>query len=252
MGLVEHSQNSLSGIQTPLFFPFPIGFHILAQLNLLIMVHILGETNSVLNRFIAELRDVNVQSNFMRFRRNLERCGEVMAYEISKNLAYVAQQVQTPLGVAEVNLPSDTIVLATILRAGLPLHQGFLNYFDSAENAFISAYRKYNKDGSFRIQFEHISSPGIEGKTLILIDPMLATGASMVLAYKAILEKGVPAHTHIASVIASKDGVEYIKRNLSSADTTLWLGAVDDELTVKSYIVPGLGDAGDLAYGEKE
>lgn len=216
------------------------------------MVHILGENNSVLNHFIAELRDVNVQNDFMRFRRNLERCGEVMAYEISKNLNYAEKQVQTPLGVAEVKMCSDSIVLATILRAGLPLHQGFLNYFDSAENAFISAYRKYNKDGTFRIQFEHISSPSIEGKTLILIDPMLATGASMVLAYKALLDRGTPLRTHIASIIASREGVDYLKRNLSSADTTIWLGAVDDELTVKSYIVPGLGDAGDLAYGKKE
>lgn len=216
------------------------------------MVHILGDNNSVMNRFISELRDVNVQGDFMRFRRNLERCGEVMAYEISKKLNYSPHKVQTPLGVADVNLYNDKIVLATILRAGLPLHQGFLNYFDSAENAFISAYRKYNKDGTFRIQFEHISSPNIEGKTLVLIDPMLATGASMVLAYKAILERGVPAHTHIVSIIASREGVDYIKRNLSASDTTLWLGAVDDELTVKSYIVPGLGDAGDLAYGQKE
>lgn len=216
------------------------------------MVHILGENNSVLNHFIAELRDVNVQNNAMRFRRNLERCGEVMSYEISKNLNYTTKQVQTPLGVADVNMCSDSIVLATILRAGLPLHQGFLNYFDCAENAFISAYRKYNKDGTFRIQFEHISSPSIDGKTLILIDPMLATGASMVLAYKALLDRGTPLHTHIVSVIASRDGVDYMKRNLSASDATIWLGAVDDELTVKSYIVPGLGDAGDLAYGKKE
>ena len=149
-------------------------------------------------------------------------------------------------------LSDDVLVLATILRAGLPLHQGFLNYFDKAENAFISAYRKYNKDGSFRIQFEHISGPSIEGKTLVLIDPMLATGASMVLAYKAMLERGTPAHTHIVSLIASREGVDYTRRQLGSEGITLWLGAIDDELTSKSYIVPGLGDAGDLAYGHKD
>jgi uracil phosphoribosyltransferase len=216
------------------------------------MVRILGNQNSILNQFIAELRDINVQNDFMRFRRNLERCGEIFAYEVSKELNFQGNQVQTPLGVAEINLPNETIVLATILRAGLPLHQGMLNYFDKAENAFISAYRKYSNDGTFRIQFEHISCPNIEGKTLVLIDPMLATGASMLLAHKALCERGTPKHTHIVSVIASKEGVEYMKRNLSSKNTTLWLGAVDDELTVKSYIVPGIGDAGDLAYGAKE
>jgi len=216
------------------------------------MLRILGNQNSILNQFIAELRDINVQNDFMRFRRNLERCGEIFAYELSKELNFQSNQVQTPLGVAEINLPNETIVLATILRAGLPLHQGMLNYFDKAENGFISAYRKYSNDGTFRIQFEHISCPNIEGKTLVLIDPMLATGASMLLAYKAICERGTPAHTHIVSVIASKEGVEYMKRNLSAKNTTLWLGAVDDELTVKSYIVPGIGDAGDLAYGAKE
>jgi len=216
------------------------------------MVRILGNQNSILNQFIAELRDINVQNDFMRFRRNLERCGEIFAYELSKELNFQSNQVQTPLGVAEINLPNETIVLATILRAGLPLHQGMLNYFDKAENAFISAYRKYSNDGTFRIQFEHISCPNIEGKTLVLIDPMLATGASMLLAYKALCERGTPKHTHIVSVIASKEGVEYMKRNLSAKNTSLWLGAVDDELTVKSYIVPGIGDAGDLAYGAKE
>ena len=216
------------------------------------MVRILGNQNSILNQFIGELRDINVQNDFMRFRRNLERCGEIFAYELSKELNFQSNQVQTPLGVAEINLPNETIVLATILRSGLPLHQGMLNYFDKAENGFISAYRKYSNDGTFRIQFEHISCPNIEGKTLVLIDPMLATGASMLLAYKAICEKGTPKHTHIVSVIASKEGVEYMKRNLSAKNTTLWLGAVDDELTVKSYIVPGIGDAGDLAYGAKE
>ncbi len=216
------------------------------------MIHELGKQNSILNQFIAELRDVNVQNDFMRFRRNLERCGEIFAYELSKVLSYQTVQVQTPLGTADVSVPTDNIVLATILRAGLPLHQGMLNYFDKAQNAFISAYRKYDKDGTFRIQFEYISCPSIEGKTLVLIDPMLATGASMLLAYKALLEHGKPLHTHIVAVIGSKEGVNYMKRNLSPSEATIWVGAIDDELTVKSYIVPGLGDAGDLAYGKKD
>jgi len=216
------------------------------------MIYELGQQNSILNQFIAELRDVNVQNDFMRFRRNLERCGEIFAYELSKVLSYQTVQVQTPLGTADVSVPSNNVVLATILRAGLPLHQGMLNFFDKAQNAFISAYRKYDKDGTFRIQFEYISCPSIEGKTLVLIDPMLATGASMLLAYKALLEHGKPLHTHIVAVIGSKEGVNYMKRNLSPSEATIWVGAIDDELTVKSYIVPGLGDAGDLAYGKKD
>ncbi|MEW5845568.1 MAG: uracil phosphoribosyltransferase [Bacteroidota bacterium] len=216
------------------------------------MIHELGKQNSILNQFIAELRDVNVQTDSMRFRRNLERCGEIFAYELSKVLSYHTVAVQTPLGTADVSVPTENIVLATILRAGLPLHQGMLNYFDKAQNAFISAYRKYDKDGTFRIQFEYISCPSIEGKTLVLIDPMLATGASMLLAHKALLEHGKPSHTHIVSVIGSKEGVNYMKRNLSPSEATIWVGAIDDELTVKSYIVPGLGDAGDLAYGKKD
>jgi uracil phosphoribosyltransferase len=216
------------------------------------MIKVIGENNSILNQFIAELRDVNVQNDFMRFRKNLERIGEIFAYELSKELHFKAHQVQTPLGIADVNLPSDQVILATIMRAGLPLHQGMLNYFDKAENAFISAYRKYSKDGSFTIQFEHLSCPKVDGKVLIIIDPMLATGASMLLAYKAILERGTPKHTHIVSVIASKEGVDYMSKNLPKKNATIWLGAVDDELTVKSYIVPGIGDAGDLAYGSKE
>lgn len=216
------------------------------------MVKILGEKNTVLNKFIYELRSVNIQNDSMRFRRNLERIGEIFAYEISQQLSYKKEEVQTPLGIAEVFLSSDTVVIASILRAGLPMHQGFLNYFDNAENAFISAYRKYSKDGSFNIQFEHLSCPNISNKVLIIADPMLATGASMVLAYNALLERGKPKHTHIVSIIASKEGVDYTRKNLPQKNVSLWLGAVDDELTVKSYIVPGLGDAGDLAYGGKE
>ncbi len=215
------------------------------------MVRILGEGNSLLSQYIYELRDKAIQLDSMRFRRNLERIAEIFAYEISKELQYEVRSVETPLGVAEVPVIGKQPVIASVLRAGLPMHQGLLNYFDKAENAFISAFRKYGKDGSFKIQFEHLSCPTIGGKELIIADPMLATGASMVLAYRALIEKGTPTHTHIVSIIASKEGVEYVKRNISAQACTLWLGAVDDELTIKSYIVPGLGDAGDLAYGSK-
>lgn len=215
------------------------------------MVVELGKQNSIFNTFLAQMRDVTIQKDSMRFRRNLERVGEIFAYEISKELRYEATQVQTPLGIADTHLPVDNIVLAVILRAGLPLHQGLLNYFDNAENAFIAAYRKYGKNNKFTIQFEYVSCPSIEKKVLILVDPMMATGASMELAYRALLEKGTPIHTHIVAPIASRDGVDYIKRNMNMKTITLWAGAIDEELTVKSYIVPGLGDAGDLAYGEK-
>ena len=216
------------------------------------MVHILNKENSILNTFLAEIRDAVIQKDSMRFRRNLERIAEICAYEISKTLNYSPQIVETPLGEAEVMLCDDKIVLATILRAGLPFHQGFLNYFDRAQNAFVSAYRKYSKDGKFKIKVEYISCGSLEGKVLILADPMLATGSSIVLTYEALCEKGgTPKHTHIAAVIASEEGVDYVKQHMSEKTTTIWCGAVDEELTSKSYIVPGIGDAGDLAYGEK-
>lgn len=214
------------------------------------MVHILGNTNSVLNNFIAEIRDITIQKDSMRFRRNMERMGEIFAYEISKHLSYSLKEVTTPLGISKVNTINENIVVGTILRAGLPLHQGVLNYFDGAQNAFIAAYRKHHKDGSFDIQVEYVSSPELSDKILILTDPMLATGASMVLTYKHILQRGKPKHTHIVSVLASTEGLNYAKKHLPS-DVTIWLGAVDEELTAQSYIVPGLGDAGDLAYGTK-
>lgn len=214
-------------------------------------VNILDRENTLLNRFIAELRDVTIQKDSMRFRRNLERVAEIMAYEISKTLGYSLKTVETPLGEAEVMLFDDNIVLATILRAGLPFHQGFLNYFDNAHNAFVSAYRKHHKDGSFTVKVEYISAGDLEGKTLILVDPMLATGTSFVLAYKALVDKGgEPEKLHIAAAIGSEEGVEYVKKHLPSR-AAIWCGSVDEELTVQSYIVPGLGDAGDLAYGEK-
>lgn len=215
------------------------------------MINNLGDCNSVLNQFMLEIRDEKIQKDSMRFRRNLERVGEVLAYEISKTLSYQPVEVRTPLGTAEVQASTDPIVLATILRAGLPIHQGFLNYFDKAENAFISAYREYEKDGTFHIRFEHISSPSVNKKVVILCDPMVASGASIFLAYKALLEKGTPTHVHVAALIASKEGIEYLRKNLPMKKTTIWVCAIDDELTSKSYIVPGLGDAGDLAYGSK-
>ncbi|MBK7391411.1 MAG: uracil phosphoribosyltransferase [Bacteroidetes bacterium] len=214
------------------------------------MVQILNQQNSIISRFIAEIRDAVIQKDRMRFRRNLERIGEVAAYEISKKMVYESREVVTPLGIANVNIPKDEPVLATILRAGLPLHQGLLNYFDHADNAFISAYRKHHKDGTFDISLEYVSSPSLHNRIVILSDPMLATGQSMVMTYKAILEKGKPQHTHIVAALASTQGVEYVKKHLPLG-ITLWIGAVDEELTAQSYIVPGLGDAGDLAFGEK-
>lgn len=214
-------------------------------------VYNLGENDSILNQFILEIRDRSLQKDSMRFRQNLERIGEVFAYEISKKLKYHQEEVHTPLGIAQCNTYDKDLVIASILRAGLPLHEGFLNFFDKSQNAFIGAYRKYGKDNKFEIQVEYASSPSIEGKTLILCDPMLATGSSMVLAYERLIEDGTPAHIHIVSIISSTYGVDYLKKHIPSKNTTLWLGAVDEELTNKSYIVPGLGDAGDLAFGSK-
>lgn len=215
-------------------------------------LHILNRQNTVLNKLIAQIRDKEVQKDSMRFRRNLERIGEITAYEISKTLGYAPRTVETPLGEAVVQTIDDRIVVATILRAGLPYHQGFLNYFDDAQNAFVSAYRKSTKDGKFTVKVEYISCGDLEGKTLLLVDPMLATGSSLVLAYQALCERGgVPAHTHVAAVIASEQGIDYVQRNMPKQTTTVWAAAVDEELTSRSYIVPGIGDAGDLAFGEK-
>lgn len=215
------------------------------------MVNNLSLENSLINQFVAELRDINIQTDRMRFRRNLERIGEIASVEISKKLEWVSTEVTTPLGTAIVPLLKNQPVLATILRAGLPLHQGLLNYFDRADNAFVSAYRRHHKGGSFDVHIQYLSSPTLARRDLILSDPMLATGQSMVLAYKAMLEKGKPKHTHIVTAVASSQGIEYVKSHLPS-DITIWVGAIDEELTVQSYIVPGLGDAGDLAFGVKE
>ncbi len=215
------------------------------------MVNILGAKNSILTNIISEIRDVTVQKDSMRFRTNFERLGEIFAYEISKKLDYETREVTTPLGVAEVQVLKEYPVIASILRAGLPLHQGMLRMFDKSENSFIAAYRKHYKDGNFDIQVEYISSPDLTDKILILADPMLATGASMVLTYKDLLAKGKPRHTHIVTILASAQGIDYCRKHLSSKDVTIWAGAVDDELTAQAYIVPGLGDAGDLAFGTK-
>lgn len=212
-----------------------------------------AESNSVLNQFVAELRDVRVQGDRMRFRRNVERIGELMAYEMSKELTYSLKQVTTPLGVATASTPDDELVIATVFRAGLPLHQGFLNVFDRAGNAFVSAYRYY-KDKECRtldVHIEYIAAPDLSGKTLLLVDPMLATGESMELAWKAFLTKGRPRRVMVACVIASRQGVEHLQRLFPSDDVKLWCGAIDPALNERSYIVPGLGDAGDLAYGDK-
>ena len=213
---------------------------------------ILGKQNSVFNHFIREIRDVNIQNDSMRFRRNIERIGEIFSYEISKKMEYENTEISTPLGISTESLMKEKPILATILRAGLPLHQGFLNYFDSSDNCFISAYRKHEKGGDFEVKIEYMSSPDLEGKTVILCDPMLASGSSMILAMEAILSKAMPKHIHIVAVIASAEGVDYIKENIPMQDCTLWLGAEDAEMTAQSYIVPGLGDAGDLAFGEKQ
>jgi len=211
----------------------------------------LGKQNSIFNHFIREIRDVNIQKDAMRFRRNIERIGEIFAYEISKKMTYENNEITTPLGISSESLMIEKPVLATILRAGLPLHQGLLNYFDSSENCFISAFRKHKRGDEFEIKIEYMSSPNLEGKTVILCDPMLASGSSMVLAMEALLSKGKPKHIHVVVAIASSEGIQYFKENLPFRNCTLWLGAEDNEMTAQSYIVPGLGDAGDLAFGEK-
>ena len=212
----------------------------------------LSEQNSVLNQFLSEIRDVTIQKDSLRFRRNIERIGEVMAIELSKELAYKPTEVQTPLAKATVNIPDEQLVLATILRAGMPLHQGFLNIFDHAENAFLSAYRRANEKGELEIIAEYMAAPIIEGKTLIVADPMLATGMSMEVGYLALLKHGRPRHTHLCCAIATPQSIEYMRRTLNDReDVTLWCAAVDPILNEKKYIVPGLGDAGDLCYGVK-
>ena len=213
------------------------------------MVINLSENHSLISNWVSELRDVTIQSDRMRFRRNLERIGEIAAYEISKVLPFEEKEIDTPLGTATSKLMVSQPVLATILRAGLPLHQGLLNYFDKADNAFAAAYRKHEKDGSFEISLEYMSCPELEGRILIISDPMLATGASLVKTIHVLKEEGPPKEIHVVCAIACTVGIEYVKREDPSV--TIWCGDIDEELTAKGYIVPGLGDAGDLAFGSK-
>lgn len=211
----------------------------------------LSKQNTILNRFLVEIRDKEIQKDQMRFRRNIERIGEIMAYEISKELAFEPLEVKTQLGEAVHNVPADKVVLSTILRAGLPLHTGFHNYFDSADNAFVSAYRKYTDETHFDVEVEYLASPRLDGKTVLLVDTMLATGCSTLLSYKALLTKGTPAKLVIAAVIASKEAVDFVEANFPD-DTILYCAAIDPVLNNHYYIVPGLGDAGDLCFGEKD
>lgn len=213
------------------------------------MIKNLSQQHSLVSNWVGELRDVEIQRDRMRFRRNLERIGEAIAYEISKVLPSVDKEIQTPMGTAISKTLKDQPVLATILRAGLPLHQGLLNYFDQADNAFISAYRKHNKDGSFEISLDYISCPEMENRVVIISDPMLATGSSLVKTIHFLKNEGHPREIHIVAAIACTVGIEYVKREEPAV--TIWCGDIDDELTAKGYIVPGLGDAGDLAFGTK-
>lgn len=217
------------------------------------MIHVINTRNSVLNSFLAEIRDKDIQTDRMRFRRNLERVGEILAYEISKTFAYRPVTVETPINPIAVMLPVQEVVIATVLRAGLPFHQGFLNYFDKAGNAFVSARRAYSRvEGQIDIRFDSVYTPDLTDKQLLLVDPMLATGKSLVITYRELLKQGsCPVHTHIASVIASRQGVDYVEKELGTGAVSLWTAALDDNLTDKYYIDPGLGDAGDLAFGGK-
>ncbi len=214
------------------------------------MIVNLSDQHSLVSNWIAEIRDVNIQNDRLRFRRNLERIGEVAAYEISKQLSWTEVETQTPLGIHNSKVLEQQPVLATILRAGLPLHAGMLNYFDKADNAFISAYRKHHHDGSFEISLEYMSCPSLNNRVVIISDPMLATGASVVKTIQYLKEENVPAEIHVVVAIACTVGIEYVLRECG-INTKIWCGDIDDELTAKGYIVPGLGDAGDLAFGSK-
>ena len=214
-------------------------------------IHHIGKQKSILNKFLAEIRAVDIQKDSMRFRRNIERIGEIIGYELSKDLSFSLKEIETPLGVKNIETVTNEVVLCSILRAGLPLHNGLLNYFDDAENAFISAYRHHpNNDADFEIVVEYFASPSIEGKTLLLADPMLATGRSLVAVYEAILKYGVPKEIHVVAVLGSSEGVDFVKEHFPD-NTHLWIADIDSELNEKGYIIPGLGDAGDLAFGTK-
>lgn len=218
----------------------------------MIKIHDLGATDSVFNQYMAELRDAVIQQDRMRFRRNLERIGEVMAYEISKSFEYDDEEVTTPLGIKQIRTMHEQPVIATILRAGLPFHNGMLSMFDQADSAFIAAYRKYDKnEEDSEIRVEYFSSPDIEDRILILCDPLLATGESIVKTLNGLMEDMMPKEIHIAVAVASQDGLDYVERTMSRLPVTIWVGSIDEELTARAYVVPGIGDVGDLAYGEK-
>ncbi|MDR1975007.1 MAG: uracil phosphoribosyltransferase [Bacteroidales bacterium] len=214
-------------------------------------IYNLGEHNSLFNVFVSEIRDKITQKDSMRFRHNLRRMGEIFAYEISKHFEYENIKIETPLGVKEMGLPTKQPIVCSVLRAGVLLHEGILSYYDKAESAFISAYRKHDAAGRFHIELGYVACPSLEDKTLILCDPMLATGASLEVCYRSLIKYGKPRHTHFVSAIASVQGVEYLQKKLKGENFTLWIGGMDEELSIESYIVPGLGDAGDLAYGNK-
>ena len=217
----------------------------------MIEVHNLEKTDSVFNQYMAELRDAVIQQDRMRFRRNLERIGEVMAYEISKAFEYDDEEVSTPLGIKQIRTMHEQPVIATILRAGLPFHNGILSMFDQADSAFIAAYRKYDKNEDSEIRVEYFSSPDIEDRILILCDPLLATGESIVKTLNGLMEDMMPKEIHIAVAVASQEGLDYVERTMSRLPVTIWVGSIDEELTARAYVVPGIGDVGDLAYGEK-
>lgn len=212
--------------------------------------NILTQSNSILSQFMNEIRDKDIQKDRMRFRRNLERISEILTYEMSKSLQYTPVKITTPLGISNGVKLTEQLVICSILRAGLPSHMGVLNYFDHAENAFISAYRRTNSDHSFSIEVEYAACPDLNGKTLLIVDPMLATGASIQAVYKSVLQFGKPKHIHILSILGSQDGCNYLSEEMPE-NSTLWIGDVDNELNTKKYIIPGLGDAGDLAFGNK-
>lgn len=214
-------------------------------------INIINRQDTVINNYLAEIRDVDVQTDPLRFRRNIERIGSLMAYEVSKTLSYTPKDVRTPLGVATVNVPSNEIVVGTILRAGLPMHHGVLDVFDHAQNCFISAYRKYISPNEFAINLEYVATAHLDDKILIIADPMLATGNSIEATYQALKKYGKPKHTHIMSILGAQPGVDYLLNNIKDENVTLWVAAVDEQLNDHKYIVPGLGDAGDLAYGYK-
>jgi uracil phosphoribosyltransferase len=215
------------------------------------MVHILSNTNSIVNQYISEIRDAEIQRDSLRFRRNIQRLGSIFAYEISREMKYEMKEVTTPLGIANVPVLAEQPVLATILRAGLPFHQGFLDIFDKADNAFVTMLRRPHKDHTFSMNIEYSAAPEINSRVLIMADVMLATGSSVLYSYRELLTRGKPSVTHIAAVLASSEGIDHLRKNLPDEGIEIWVGVVDDELTAQAYIVPGLGDAGDLCYGKK-